>query len=240
MEQRCLIIGASGGSAVNQNGSIQVSNGTIKFDLPAFALNDLLTPVRKRAPVAETKQITTCTPPDPSADTTFILSISGRSRTTGNYKEWTFRYNATSSDDATSVCDAFRAQINALTDVPVTASGTATLILTGVTGFWIFTVAGDEWTTITTGTPGVIPKGQGDIYNDYSWLVNVPYVNESGNEIVDATNYIEYTFTVNIRSNSGAGESVQAGPVSVTLLVDETNTGFESAFDTLMGVTYES
>lgn len=239
MENTLLVIGASGQTVSTQNGLNYISNGT--FQIRPFSTYDVAN-LTKWVPVAETLQVTTVTPPDPSTTETYTLSISGRSQTTGNYRTWVFYYYAVAADTATTVCNGFRAQIASQVEIPVTTSGTATLILTGVSGITIFSCTGSSnFTSVTTGTAGVKAVGEGTLINDQSYIALMSYANETGNVIVDGSEYLVYTFDINRRNTAGGGlGGVSVLPENVVILVLSSNTTAESALDTMLGSNYES
>jgi hypothetical protein len=118
-------------------------------------------------PVTEVLQVTTGTPS--VANSTFYgISITYTNKKTGILESITMDYTSDASATATEICDYFRNAINGMSEIlPITATGTATLILTAVTGEYssqaAFSVASYGVGTITfaTGTPAVIGVGKG-------------------------------------------------------------------------------
>jgi hypothetical protein len=114
-----------------------------------------------QASVAETPQVTTLTPTAANSST-YTFFIQQYNINTGETITRYYTYTtAASGDNATSICNAFRSQINADPIIQITATGAATLILTADTGYPIFTVT----ITATGGglvqaatTPGVRSK----------------------------------------------------------------------------------
>lgn len=123
-----------------------------------------LTKVVNQVKVAETLQVTTLTPVGTTNSVTYGIKI----------KQWlgqslgikTFNFNvitpATGTISPTTIGDQFRTQINANTQIKVTASGTTTLVLTADTGYTFFSVTitnvGLGLTQAAT-TPGVAARG---------------------------------------------------------------------------------
>jgi hypothetical protein len=126
------------------------------------------------APQAETAGVITITPT--SADNTvYTFYINAFSKSTGLPKVKLVSFTSAASASATLISNQARAIINADTDLSVAATGTATIVLTGTTGFPFFVVGGtsaniDSYssagaTTIFTnlsaanGTAGIAAKG---------------------------------------------------------------------------------
>jgi hypothetical protein len=236
MDNFILVIGASGQVITDRNGAISIGNGTLT--LPTFAEADIQVPFQKKVPVAAVEQVTTLTITAANS-TDYAVSITGRSTLSGNIKTWLFNVtSAASGDTATTLGDDFRTQINAAGDCPVTATGTTTLILTAVAPVYVFSVECTANISEAATTAGVIPVGQGDFYNDYDAYNTWNYYNVTGNVVADATNYLQYVGTVNIRQATSF--STQSFPLNVVILVDESNTTAESALDTALGIAYES
>lgn len=118
------------------------------------------------APIAEVLQITTLTPVASTAigqvyQFTIIQNV------LGTIKTQTFKYTSlTAADSATVIGDAFRAQLNAYSNVEVTFNASAaTLIITAITRSPIFTVtiqSTGAGLTQSTGTAGVHSYGTED------------------------------------------------------------------------------
>jgi hypothetical protein len=113
------------------------------------------------ASVAEVLQVTEYTPVA-NNETTYSLVITQYVQSIGRLVQRTLTYVTPSAGaTATSICDAFRAQLLTLTDLKLTGSGAATLILTAQTGAAVFTAQNIEpiSSTISTTTPGVVSIG---------------------------------------------------------------------------------
>lgn len=108
--------------------------------------------------VAEVLQQTTLTPVAANSSTYSFRITQFNINTGTNIVREYFYTTAAAGDDATSICDALRDQVNADTIIQVTATGAATLILTADAGYPIFTVTilqtGGGFTQ-ATGTAGV-------------------------------------------------------------------------------------
>lgn len=149
-----------------------INNGFIQIvGLPPMKLGTVdLTTSQTIASVTQVLQVTTLTPTASQNSTEFGIAIAYVNKTTGDPETKIFTYTSDASMTATEVCDNFRAQINAVDAVmPIAATGTATLILTAVTGTpggQQFSVTAPSmyagvWTSITTGTAAVAPVGLG-------------------------------------------------------------------------------
>lgn len=238
MDNFILVIGSSGQVITDRNGEISIGNGTLT--LPSFSGNDQENHFTKKVPVAATAQVTTKT--ITAADSTdFVVSITAKSTLSGIVKTWVFTVTSIATGDtATTIGNKFRTQINASSDCPVAATGTTTLILTAVAPVYVFNSGQSANISTAATTAGVVPVGQGDFLNDYSDYNTWNYYGVTGNTVTDATNYLTYVGTVNIRSAAGAGYGINTLPLNIVILVDEANTTAESALDTALGVSYES
>ncbi len=91
-------------------------------------------------PLVEALQVSTLTP-TAAASSTYSIVVSQFVPALGKQVVKPFSYvTAASGDTATTICNAFRAMINLDGDLQITATGTATCILTAVTGSPNFTV----------------------------------------------------------------------------------------------------
>jgi hypothetical protein len=239
MDNYLLVIGSSGQVIQTRNNEISIGNGTLT--LPSFAANDLAAPAKKSVNVNATAQVTTLTITAANS-TDYQVSITLPDATSGTYRNWIFNYtSAASGDDATSIGNYFRTQINNAGGLNVAATGTTTLILTAVAPFYIFDVKCTANIAEAATTPGVVPVGIGTWINDYSWFANMNYANVTGNTIADGTTYLVYQLVINQRSTAGAGVGgVNQLPLNAVILVDSSNTTAESALDTALGTSYES
>lgn len=112
--------------------------------------------------VAQTLQVTTLTPVA-AANSVYQIMVQQYNFSTGRTYTAMYTYTtAASGDTATTICDAFRSQINNDQNIKIAATGAATLVLTAETGFPVFTVTilqvGGGLTQVT-GTPGVVAVG---------------------------------------------------------------------------------
>lgn len=220
----------------DRNGEVSIGNGTLT--LPSFAIEDRQAPFQKKVPVAATAQVTTLTI-TAAASTDYTVSITAKSTLSGSIKTWIFPVTSLASGStATTIGDSFRTQINATEDCPVTATGTATLILTAVAP--VYTFGSGQSANISTDptTAGVVPVGQGDFYNDYDAYNTWNYFGVTGNTVSDSINYLQYVGTINRREATSFG--TQSLPLNIVILVDEANTTAESSLDTALDVSYES
>lgn len=125
-------------------------------------------------PAAEVPGVITITPTAANS-TVYTFYVNGFSKSTGLPKVVNVSFTSAASATATTISTQAKAIINADTDFSVAATGTATIVLTGATGFPFFTTGGtsavvDSYssasaTTIFTnlsaanGTAGVAAKG---------------------------------------------------------------------------------
>jgi len=232
-----IVIGASGGVINNPNNKIVIGNAT--YSTPPFSQNDIQE-LKKQDPVAETLQVTTLNITTVTAGDIIVVGISGNSLLNGNGNVFTFTYTAVTGDDETDVWNAMRTMIDQTPDIPVTTSGTDSLVLTAVSGLPVFGYSVSSTITATATTAGVVGIGQGDLINLFSTWTTIPYANYTGNEIVDATNYTVYQVIINMRTVAGAGIAPNHLPLYLVLLVDSTNTGDEALIDEALGVTSDS
>ena len=125
------------------------------------------------APQAEVSGVITITPTSANS-TVYTFYVNGFSKSTGLAKIMNVSFTSAASATATTISTQAKAIINADTDFSVVATGTATIVLTGTTGFPFFTVGGtsavvdsysSQTATIFTnlsaanGTVGVAAKG---------------------------------------------------------------------------------
>lgn len=139
---------------------LSVANGVYKIGNPLATVctfKDIVS-AKIQAPVAEVLQVTTLTPVA-DANSTYSFFITQWNPADGNMRTWEYSHEtAASGATATTICDFFRAAINADTTIKIAATGAATLILTAEAGYPIFTVG---ITNVgggliqATGTPGV-------------------------------------------------------------------------------------
>lgn len=138
------------------------SNGFLNLQgSPAFKATSIdsmtITPY-----VAETPQQTTVTIATDSPNALFSLSLVCSDVNSGMVSSVPLTVTSDSSTSATEICNAFRAAINSMPELSVTASGTSTLIVTAKAGFPIFTLSTtDAKMTIVTGTTGIVGTGSG-------------------------------------------------------------------------------
>ena len=125
-------------------------------------------------PAAEVPGVVTITPTSANS-TVYTFYINGFSKSTGLPKVMNVSFTSASSATATTISTQAKAIINADTDFSVAATGTATIVLTGATGFPFFVVGGTSGTVdsyssgsgvtiftnlaATNGTVGVAAKG---------------------------------------------------------------------------------
>jgi hypothetical protein len=111
---------------------------------------------------AETAQQSTVTITSASTNALFSLSLICSDVNSGMITSVPLTITSDSSTDATEICNAFRAAINSMPELSVTASGTSTLVVTAKAGFPTFTLSTtDSKMTIATGTTGVVGTGSG-------------------------------------------------------------------------------
>jgi len=111
---------------------------------------------------AEVAQQSTVTITSASTNALFSLSLICNDVNSGMITSVPLTVTSDSSTSATEICDAFRAAINSMPELSVTASGTSTLVVTAKAGFPTFTLSTtDSKMTIATGTTGVVGTGSG-------------------------------------------------------------------------------
>ena len=93
------------------------------------------------APQAEVAGVITITPTGANS-AVYSFYINGFSKSTGLPKVVLVSFTSAAAADATTISNQARAIINADTDFSVAATGTATIVLTGATGFPFFVVGG--------------------------------------------------------------------------------------------------
>jgi hypothetical protein len=115
------------------------------------------------APVTEVLQVTTGTPTAANS-TYYAIVLTYRNKVTKSYESKIFSMTSDASGTATEICDNLRNQINSVNStVPIVATGTTTLILTGEAGYNQVTATniGVGVIAFVTGTPAVIRVGYG-------------------------------------------------------------------------------
>lgn len=160
---------------------------------PIKVLNILSAP--QQSYTAETLQVTTLTPAAFVAGNVYQFTIG--QTINGVVNTVNVEYTAATGDTVTTICDALRSIVGVLTaagQIQITATGTATLVLTAVTGNPVFVVSTISNLTAVTGTPGVAAVGTGAqlLAQGFQSISTVP---------VAGTNYdlviINYTNEVN-------------------------------------------
>lgn len=138
------------------------SNGYLNIQgTPAFKASSIssmtITPY-----VAEVAQVSTVTIDTTSNNAVYSLSLICNDVNSGMITSVPLNVTSDSTASATEICDAFRAIINSMPELSVTASGTSTLILTAKAGFPIFTLTtADSKMSIAATTAGVVGVGTG-------------------------------------------------------------------------------
>lgn len=146
---------AAAADIVTAAGSITITN------MQAFNFVDAPS-LSATATVAETVQVTTLTPVAANSST-YTFAVNQYDIANDKMITATFSYTSLpAGDTATTICNAFRAMMPLNTNVQITPSGAATLILTAITRYPIFTItitATGGGFTQATGTPGVRSVG---------------------------------------------------------------------------------
>lgn len=124
-------------------------------------------------PAAEVPGVITITPTAANS-TVYTFYVNGFSKSTGLPKVVNVSFTSAAAATATTISTQAKTIINADTDFSVAATGTATIVLTGATGFPFFTTGGtsavvDSYSSVTAtifanlsaanGTAGVAAKG---------------------------------------------------------------------------------
>src|SRR5574343_871093 len=194
-----------------------------------------IVPTSVIAPVTEVLQVTTGTPV--AADiTSYSISLSFYNLKTN--AQDTNVYTLADSGvgaTATSICDYFRAAINAdNTIVPIAATGTTTLVLTAVTGAnsaqaqFSVTNGGNGTITFVTGTPAVCAVGKG------IHLKGGQYYSE---DLADSSYYYQAVMKYNNQSPTGSEMQTSALVNANVLYVLSTATNVETLVGTYGTVT---
>jgi hypothetical protein len=145
---------------VNTKGFLTLGQGANTAS-PIKVLN--ITSAPTQGYTAETLQVTTLTPAAFVAGNVYQLTI-GQMIRGGVVNTVNVEYTAAAGDTVTTICNALRSIIATLTaagQIQITGSGTATLILTAVTGYPVFVASTISNLTAVTGTPGVAAVGKG-------------------------------------------------------------------------------
>lgn len=122
--------------------SVDLAAGVLSVGDPLQVLckYNAITKASITSPVAETPGVETLTP-IAAANSVYQFIIQQYNLSTGVTYTGTYTYTtAAAGDTATTICNAFRSQINNDQVLKVTATGAATLILTADAGFPLFTV----------------------------------------------------------------------------------------------------
>ena len=179
---------------------------------------------------AEVPQQTTVTIATDSPNALYSLSLICNDVNSGMITSVPLTITTDSSTNATEICDAFRAAINSMPELSVTASGSSTLVVTAKAGFPTFTLSTtDAKMTIVTGTTGVVGVGTGtSLISTYPSTAG--YFNAGGftaaSSIVATNNYAQVLVT----STTGG---------SAVILVNVAATNYPSllgTFGTLTGL----
>lgn len=145
----------------------------------------------RQAAVAGTAQVDTLTPTAPAADLQYDVKVQWYDFTSQSQREAFFSYVATAADTATTVCDAFRSQINTNPTVPIVATGTTTLVMTAdVATFpvqYTFVSTGVNNMTVALTTPGVMPENTIPVLSTLEGL--------SASNFTTGNTYTRYRFT---------------------------------------------
>lgn len=194
---------------------------------PAFSLKQIVN-VQKYTYTAGVAQVTTGTPT--AADsTTYQIVIETSSIFDSTPKLFTFILEDSGTGaTATTICDAFRAQINANTDIPITASGTTTLVLTADSPYFTFTVvnSGPGVIAFVTGTPGVVGIGAGA-------LLGLDEIGQIAGFTTSSTGtYTYYMITVRDNDNKNTGQLNDLNQQLYVLYVKSDATNFETLIGT--------
>lgn len=167
---------------------------------------------------AEVPQQTTVTIATDSPNALYSLSLICNDVNSGMITSVPLTITTDSSTNATEICDAFRAAINSMPELSVTASGTSTLVVTAKAGFPTFTLSTtDAKMTIVTGTTGVVGVGTGtSLISTYPSTAG--YFNAGGftaaSSIVATNNYTQVLVT-----------STTGGSAVILVKYDATNVG---------------
>lgn len=161
------------------------------------------------ASVAETVQVTTTT--FTASASLYEFTLAQLDISTGKTFFQKFSYTATSADTATTIGNAFRAQINACTAagiLKINATGTTTLIMTAITRYPIFTqatISAGGGSSVAATTPGVRSVGlAADVTLQYS---------QNGQSLPTggalAAAYTTYTFDCGSYAGNAIGDMIR-------------------------------
>jgi hypothetical protein len=166
---------------------------------------------------AEVAQQSTVTITSASTNALFSLSLICNDVNSGMITSVPLTVTSDSSTSATEICDAFRAAINSMPELSVTASGTSTLVVTAKAGFPTFTLSTtDSKMTIAT-SAGTVGVGSGtsliSTYPSTAGYFNAGGFTAAAN-IVATNNYTQVLVT-----------STTGGSAVILVKYDATNVG---------------
>ena len=166
---------------------------------------------------AEVAQVSTVTIATDTPNALYSLSLVCSDVNSGMVSSVPLTITTDSSTNATEICDAFRAAINSMPELSVTAGGTSTLVVTAKAGFSTFKLSTtDAKMTIAT-SAGTVGVGTGtSLINQYPSTAG--YYNAGGfsaaSSIVATNNYTQVLVT------STTGSSAE-----ILVKYDATNVG---------------
>lgn len=246
-------------TALGADLNISTDGNTYLTGLPFAIPSANIQSVSVQAPVTAVAGVITVTP-TAVASTTYTITVSGSNTLSGSLTPVVLSYTtAASGDTATTICDAFRAQLALVRNFSVVGSGTTTLILTGsttadmgTTPYVSFAVGGsllDVSATETAATSrtitgsvvaavttqSVVGFGSTAILQSKYPVASSAYVSAFGamSNIVTGATYNEYIISfVDFSPNSSFAQTVNT--VQAVVLV---RTGVAN-FDDLCNTTY--
>lgn len=194
-------------------------------------------------PLAEGLQVVTLTPVA-AASSTYQFTITQQNNSTGQLVQIPFSYvSLASGDTATTIGNAFRTLIGLQPSLKITASGTATLILTAQTGSPNFSVS---ITSVGGGLTQASTVSDGSSIKSLTNTSGTSTVSAGGTTLggtvalVGAANGDTVTFTL-AGSDSVAlrnGKTLVAGDTFTTILGNVTNSGTLGVFS--IGPAYDA
>jgi hypothetical protein len=132
---------SANGADVSINGKIITVLNSADGTSATFNVANLPSVIRRQRRVTGISRVVTLTP-TASVSRTYTLKLRATNVLDGGYQNFIYNYvsDSVTAPTATQIVTAFKTAINGDLRIPVTASGTATLILTGDVGYWDFGV----------------------------------------------------------------------------------------------------
>jgi len=206
------------------------ANQVLNLSGTLIDMNNIVNTPAAKAYLADTLQKSTGTPTAANS-TLYTIQIQGFKESTGEKVTRVFSYTSDATATATEIADAFTAQIN-LSDLAVTATGGATLVIDAKAGFPVFQVTniGPGVISFALTTPGVIGRGLGS-----QLIEEFP---EIASQLGATKQYTRVEFVAGREWVSGEGSPNTVARFKTILLVNEAATNFADLMGTHGTLTY--